>query len=244
MAILETNILSGLSKVIYLTGLFMTTNFQSNLTENDILTCQLPEYQNVCHNLDFREAVKEVVLSEMVVWTHPETGEVSYTGSCANQNGGCEAHVNRIVNVIFDLSCESGFDPIMILAMAKHESNYNPFVVHDRTRATGLLQLMPRSFFAKGVDFVHSPSYRNECRDEEDYCQEEIIHASFRLLYRSIYRCGNIEQGIGMYGSGSCNGSRSFVRYVGNHSDRIRREATVIYEREMAYRNYENKETN
>lgn len=221
--------------------IFLYMNLLMTLTEmNSIhfngLVCQAPEQVIVCENEDMRAAVKEVILGEMVTWVNPNTGEVDYTTSCRNQEGGCEEHIDRIVDIIFELSCESGFDPFMILAMAKHESNYNPFVVNDRTGATGLLQLMPRSFFAKDIDFIHNARYRNECRQEEDYCQEEILHASFRLLYRSIARCGDIDHGLGMYGSGSCEGSKRFVRYVNSHKQRLLEESIIVYERNMSER--------
>lgn len=202
-----------------------SANFEFSI-ENNICTHEI----DYCNDPYIREAIEDIVLDEMTIWRHPTTNEATYATSCRNQNGGCEAHVERVVNLIFDLSCESGYDPYRILAIAKHESNYNPFAINKSSGAVGLLQLMPRSPFAQSIRYIQDPLYRNECREDETYCQQEVIHASFRLLHRSIGRCGDFNSGLGMYGSGSCQGSKSFVRFVNSYAEQVRLQSVLIAE--------------
>lgn len=199
--------------------------FQSIATQN---ACVLNI--DFCNSESIREAIEQIILDEMTIWVHPATGEVTYSQSCRNQDEGCEAHVSRIVSIVFDLSCGYGQDPFTILAIAKHESNYNPFVVNRSSGAVGLLQLMPRSYFARGVRYIHDELYRDECRSDSRYCQNEVMEASFELLRRSINRCGTIEGGLGMYGSGSCEGSRRFVKFVSTYSESIRLRSILLAE--------------
>lgn len=210
----------------FIIALFLNENASANADlsiESNICTHEI----DYCHDPYIREAIQEIILDEMTIWRHPITNEVTYGTSCRNQAGGCEAHVERVVNVIFDLSCESGYDPYKILAIAKHESNYNPFAINKSSGAVGLLQLMPRSPFAQSIRYIHDSTYRNECREDDTYCQQEVIHASFRLLHRSIGRCGDFNSGLGMYGSGSCRGSKSFVRFVNDYAEQVRLESIL-----------------
>ncbi len=202
----------------------------TTLLEQQQNMCIVPTEAQYCNDENYKNAATRAILEEMEVWTSPE-GIVTYATSCRNQPGGCEAHIAKVVDIIFDISCESNFDPFMVMAIAKHESNFNPFIQHRNSKATGLLQLMPRSPFAKGIRFIHNRQFRESCRNHETYCQEEILHASFRLLYRSIARCGSLNRGLGMYGSGSCTGSRDFARYVDRYGSELEERTIRMNER-------------
>lgn len=166
-----------------------------------------------------KEATKLTILEELVISDLPRT----YARSCSSREFGCEAHISAMVDLFFLEYQKTGIDPLIIAAMAKHETNFNPFAVNDRTQAAGILQLLPSQRSAEGLNFIHSASYRNQCEGEYYACQEEVLDASLKLLERSIRRCDNsLAQGLGMYGSGSCEGSKRFSRYVLRMSERFR----------------------
>ena len=169
-----------------------------------------------------KQIMTDFLYGEMIVWSNPNTGTVVEAKSCREQIGGCYAHIRRVVDLVYDTSHDYGYDPHIVLAIAKHETNLNPFAVNEVTGASGLLQLMPRSPFAQGLRFIQEPQYREECRYDSHYCQREVIGQSLTLLSRSEARCGTLEGGLGLYGSGSCEGSRRFSRYVIRRANRTR----------------------
>ena len=202
--------------------------FAINIQSNFVNAQQEIQTETICNSKSLRIATQSILLEEMILWENPNTRKVTYSHSCRNQYKGCEYHISIVVDIIFDLSCRNGYEPFMVLAMAKHESNYNPFILHERTKAVGLLQLMPNSPFARNIRFIHDERYRNECREDDYYCQEDIINASFALLNRSYIRCDqNMRDTLGMYGSGSCKGSRGFSYFVKNYSNQLRFEAII-----------------
>lgn len=158
-----------------------------------------------------KEATKLSIMELLVVSNLPRT----YSRSCEERVFGCEAHIESVVDLFFEQQNRRGIDPLILAAMAKHETNFNPFAVNDVYGAAGLLQLLPSNRHAKGVRFIHSRAYREQCRNDYYACQGEVVEASVTLLERSIRRCDNdLRQGLGMYGSGSCRGSRRFSKYV------------------------------
>lgn len=215
--------------VIFTVFLCFTSIAKANVCVQEELNYEnsCTEFIDYCQDRFIRSAIQNIILEEMTVWTHPNTGEITYSTSCRNQTDGCEAHIEKVIKIIFEKACNSTFDPYVILAIAKHESNYNPFILNKQSGAVGLLQIMPRSPFVRGIRYVHSEQYRENCRSHETYCQEEVIEASFKLLTRSLERCGSMNGALGLYGSGSCRGSRRFVRFVNSYSANIRLESII-----------------
>ena len=162
-----------------------------------------------------KEATKMAILEQLIIAEDPITGTRTYSRSCEDRVYGCEASITAIVDLFFEQKERHGIEPLILAAMAKHETNFNPFAINERTRAAGLLQLTRASGFTRGIRFIQDSNYRARCERTHDACQGEVIEASVMLLERSISRCdNNLRQGLGMYGSGSCRGSRRFVKYV------------------------------
>jgi len=180
-------------------------------------------YESGIYYSILKEATKLAILEQLVISHNPETGETVYSKSCMDRIYGCEAHIESVVDMFFEQHYRRGIDPLVLAAIAKHETNFNPFAVNERTRAAGLLQLMPGSRFAEGISFIHSAQVRARCANSYNACQEEVVDASVTLLERSIRRCDNsLREGLGMYGSGSCEGSRRFASYVIRLSNHLR----------------------
>lgn len=183
-----------------------------------------------------KEATKLAILDDLIISEMPRT----YARSCTERPYGCEAHVEAIVELFFSQYQQRGIDPLILAAMAKHETNYNPFAVNESTGAAGLIQLMPGSHFAEGISFIHNPRYRHACKQERSACQQEVLDASLTLLERSIRRCDNsLRHGLGMYGSGSCTGSRRFANYVISHARELR-QRQMHYMHELSVANMHN----
>ena len=153
------------------------------------------------------------VLQKLTVWTRPADDSQIYARYCRQLTYGCEKEISVLVDYIFDVSIQAGFDPWLLAAIAWHESRFNPFA-ESSEGAVGLVQILRRSRWSQGLQFVRQRWYRQQCRREFGSCQRPIVERAVYWLKRSIEHCGSVHDGLRMYNSGRCNGPRRYPRAV------------------------------
>lgn len=190
------------------------------LTENNNLhICTSQEHMSItCNDSMYIQMIKESItlaVLDMLITGYDENGEPIYLSTCARQFGGCEEHVRELTNYFYEQHELRGINPMVLASITMHETKYDSFAVNPRSKSAGILQIMPYTNVGRDIDFIHDRKYRRECREVIGGCQREIVEAGAGIIERSMRRCGgNMAKALGMYGSGNCNGSRSFSRYV------------------------------
>lgn len=122
------------------------------------------------------------------------------------------------------ISQELQLDPILLIAIAKTESDLNP----NRTGSIGelgIMQLHPRSAFpaARNALFMRNPRYRKRCLRTPSACQDEVIQAGATILQYAIKKCKTNFKALQMYNSGTCTGNPSYARKVQRTFRRIKK---------------------
>lgn len=176
-----------------------------------------------------RALMTSAILQKLTVWTNPNNGRRTYVQHCRRLRHGCEREISVLVDYIFDVSIHEGFDPWLLAGIAWHESRFNPFAESSQG-AVGLLQMLRRSPWSRGLLFVRQRWYRQRCRRELGSCQRPIVERSVYWLKRSIEHCGSVQGGLRMYNSGRCNGPRRYPRAVFAAQRDILRRAREIVE--------------
>lgn len=165
------------------------------------------------HYYGDRSLMTAAVLQKLTIWVRPSDGSRVYVEHCRRHRHGCEQEVATLVDYIFDVSIRNGFDPWLLVGIAWHESRFNPFA-ESSEGAFGLLQILRRSPWSRGLPFIHQRWFREQCHHEIGSCQQSIVERSVFWLRRSIDHCGSVQAGLRMYNSGRCDGPRRYVRAV------------------------------
>jgi len=175
-----------------------------------------------------RVLMTHVILNRLTIWVRPPDGRRIYPPYCRNLRFGCEAQITRLVDYIWDESERQDFDPWLVAAIAFHESGFNPFAESSQ-HAYGILQILRRSVWSRGLQFVRQRWYRETvCRRELGSCQQPIVERSIYWLRRSIAQCGSVQGGLRIYNSGRCTGPRRYARIIFNYRNLIVAEAALI----------------
>lgn len=183
-----------------------------------------------CENADYsveRALMVNAVLQKLTIWIRPADGRRIYVQHCRELRYGCERQVVQLVDYIFDVSLAYNFDPWLIAAVAWHESRFNPFA-ESSEGAVGIIQLLRRSPWSRGVSFVHQRWFRQRCINQIGSCQLDVIERGVYWLNRAVQECGSINSGLRMYNSGRCNGPRRYPRAVMAERNDLLRRATAI----------------
>jgi len=146
-------------------------------------------------------ALARAIDRRLTVWQSP-SGRTVYVSHCRSENFDCRERIGAFARMIAHASVVHGADPFLVAAIAIRESGFNP-LAEGSAGERGLVQLHPRGR-GHDVRFVQSEAYRNRCARRPDACQEEIIDTGVLLLTQSIERCGSVEEGLGMYNTGTC----------------------------------------
>lgn len=160
-----------------------------------------------------RALMTAAILQKLTIWVRPADNSRVYVSHCRRYRHGCENEISALVNYIFDVAIRNGFDPWLLAGIAWHESRFNTFAESDQ-RAFGLLQILRRSPWSRGLSFIHQRRFRERCYHELGSCQRPIVERSVFWLRRSIEHCGSISGGLRMYNSGRCDGPRRYPRSV------------------------------
>ena len=155
----------------------------------------------------------ESLLQKLTVWVRPFDGKRIYAYNCRSLRYGCAAQVEAFVEYIFDVSIDKKFDPWLLAGIAWHESAFHPFA-ESHAGAVGILQLLRRSRWSRGLPFVHQSWYRKRCRRILGSCQRPIVERSVFWLKRSFNYCRSVEKGLRLYNSGRCDGPKKYPRRV------------------------------
>ncbi|GAV23563.1 lytic transglycosylase domain-containing protein [Carboxydothermus pertinax] len=100
---------------------------------------------------------------------------------------------------IYDAATFAGVDPLLVAAVVKAESNFNPKAVSAKG-ALGLMQIMPKTAFWLAKE-INEPFSRSE---ELFNPEKNLILGSYYLKYL-IDRYDNLELALGAYNAGIAN---------------------------------------
>ena len=169
------------------------------------------------------EEMTEVILGRLYLYTNRD-GERQYAGACgADLYFSCEERIQSLVEIMIYEARVKGIDPWVAAAMTWKETRFNPFVISTRG-ARGVVQLHPRNSRFNHIRFVHgSDSYRNACKRQLGFCQEEVISEGFSLLSDSRSRCGgDLASALTMYNTGKCTHEVNYANIILDDSNRMR----------------------
>ena len=161
---------------------------------------------------DEKEKLFLVLDRRMVVWKKP-SGESIYIWHCRSAEGGCRRRLEAFATALSEASEQYGLDPWLLAAVAIRESGMNPDAVGS-VGERGIVQLNPRSKYARDLRYFRSERYRSWCMRQVGNCQADVIDRGAKLLSRAIKRCGTVRSGLGMYQTGRCDADRLYVRRV------------------------------
>ncbi|MBI5232862.1 MAG: lytic transglycosylase domain-containing protein [Deltaproteobacteria bacterium] len=124
-------------------------------------------------------------------WVMPEKREVSYISPV----GGSEIY--RYAGIIEKASEKHGVDPMLVRAIIKAESDFDPYAVSE-DGATGLMQLMPETARLMGVSNIMDPA--------------QNIEGGVKYLRRLLTQFNwNIKYALAAYNAGE----NSVLKYAG-----------------------------
>lgn len=131
----------------------------------------------------------------------------------------CDRRLMFFANAFVRAGHVHDVDPWVLAAMARQESGLNPFAIGPSGEG-GVAQLHPRGI-GRRSRFVRNESFRGQCTQRADACQQEVIDLQAEHLRSWIDRCdGNLKHALGGYNSGHC-GLRAYVNNVLRHHRRL-----------------------
>lgn len=169
------------------------------------------------------EEMTEVILNRLYLYTNRD-GVKQYAGACgADIYFTCEERIQSLVEIMIFEARAKGIDPWVAAAMTWKETRFNPFVISPRG-ARGVVQLHPRNSRFNSIRFVHgSDHYRNACKRQLGFCQEEVVSNGLALLRDSRERCGgDIESALTMYNTGKCTHEVRYASVILDDANRMR----------------------
>lgn len=146
-------------------------------------------------------ALHEKLTQAITVWTTP-SGQRVTVAHCRYARMGCAKRLELLAQWIEDAADKHGVDPLVLSAIALHESGLNPFA-QGQVGEAGIMQLHPRGV-GRQVRFVKDERYRDRCKKEPGACQKEVIDQAATLLATATKTCGSVERALGYYNTGRC----------------------------------------
>ena len=159
------------------------------------------------------------LLARLTVWTRHD-GTTVLARYCRTAAVSCEARVTAFATMFVDAGRRFGLDPILLAALALHESNLNPAAVGPLGTA-GIMQLHPRGV-GKGEPFVESESFREECLTLVDACQQRVVWKASSAIAAALDDCGSLESALSRYATGRCGRAQSYLERLGTEIDTLR----------------------
>lgn len=146
-------------------------------------------------------ALAEAFVARLTVWTRADGTRV-LSRRCREGPVDCRARLAAFAGLIVEVARRHELDPLLLAALAMHESGLNPAAL-GRRREAGIVQLHPRGA-GRDVRYVQDAAYRERCQSEVDACQEPVLERGATTLARTIEECGSLVSGLGAYASGHC----------------------------------------
>lgn len=165
-----------------------------------------------------RNDIEQTVMSDFPLSQSPAGNLVynSYQNSSPNNQLSVSLQQNRLAPIsgikqsIHRISNEVGVDPLLMEALISHESNFNPTAVNQKSKASGLGQLMPGTAKDLGVTNV--------------FDSEQNIRGSARYMKQQLERFnGNISLALAAYNAGPQR-----VIDAGNHIPNIKETQNLV----------------
>lgn len=155
------------------------------------------------------------ITEALTVWTTP-SGQRVTVAHCRYARMGCAKRIELLASWIKDAASRHGVDPLVLSAIALHESGMNPFAVGGVGEA-GIMQLHPRGVGRK-VRFVRDERYRDQCKRAPGACQKEVIERAAILLATATKKCGSVARALGYYNTGHCQENGYAGRVMHRHA--------------------------
>lgn len=159
-------------------------------------------------------SLHEKLIEALTVWTTP-TGQRVVIAHCRYARMGCAKRVELLAQWIEEAAARHGVDPLVLAAIALHESGMNPFALGSVGEA-GIMQLHPRGV-GRNLRFVRDERYRDRCKRVSGACQQQIIERAASLLAIATIKCGSIPRALGYYNSGHCQHTAYSGRVLRKH---------------------------
>ncbi len=137
--------------------------------------------KGVCHYRDIPEKSGriKVILKDRVSWTQLTTKQ--------KENDSDNNTTDRFDPIIQEAAIDSQIDPLLVRAVIKVESNFNPKAV-SRKGARGLMQIMPDT--------------AREFRLDDPFSPKQNIAAGTKYLKQQLDSFGDIKLGLAAYNAG------------------------------------------
>lgn len=137
--------------------------------------------KGVCHYRDIPEKSGriKVILKDRVSWTQLTTKQ--------KENDSDNNTTDRFDPIIQEAAIDSQIDPLLVRAVIKVESNFNPKAV-SRKGARGLMQIMPDT--------------ARELRLDDPFSPKQNIAAGTKYLKQQLDSFGDIKLGLAAYNAG------------------------------------------
>ena len=137
--------------------------------------------KGVCHYRDIPEKRGriKVILKDRVSWTQLTTKQ--------KENDSDNNTTDRFDPIIQEAAIDSQIDPLLVRAVIKVESNFNPKAV-SRKGARGLMQIMPDT--------------ARELRLDDPFSPKQNIAAGTKYLKQQLDSFGDIKLGLAAYNAG------------------------------------------
>lgn len=162
-----------------------------------------------------QRALNEKLTQAITVWTTP-SGQRVTVAHCRYARMGCAKRIKLLAQWIEDAAAKHGVDPLVLSAIALHESGLNPFA-QGQVGEAGIMQLHPQGV-GRQVRFVKDTGYRDRCKRTAGACQKEVIDKAASLLATAIKTCGSVERALGYYNTGRCQTNGYADRVMHRHA--------------------------
>jgi len=109
-----------------------------------------------------------------------------------------------VVETAYRAAEESGFDPLLVLAVISIESRFNP-IAESFMGAKGLMQIIPK---------YHRARLSEHGGDEAVFDPESNILVGAKILQEYVYRTGTLEAGLQTYNGASRDATAQYAQRV------------------------------
>ena len=129
-------------------------------------------------------------------------GERRYWKSCRKAPAGCEERI-KVFADYFDAAAEAHHvPPLLLVAIAWHESALNPAAEGKSHAEQGILQILPRKSAPR---FVTDARFRARCLRKVGACQHDVVQYGAAILSRTLDECDTPLRAVAAYNTGSCD---------------------------------------
>lgn len=171
--------------------------------------------------------------ARQVVLNHLSLGNDRFAPACRDNIApmGCRNRVNALVNAIFSSAQRHKVDPWVMVALAYETTHFHPFHTNEHG-FTGIMGISPHVTFRLSSPFYRNPTYRQNCLNQADACQIELIDHSIEQVADSMeYHDESLARTLTRFSSENEASERArFSRHVRRRARAFRNAAEEVEE--------------